>query len=215
MLTTGNMPVSEELADAEALALDRDGSFLVAFEGVHRIWRYAAAATFVSTPVPIPIPSAMRRAPGNGGFEGLATLPDGRLLALTEEFANPDGSFKAWLFKNGGFAALSYLPAKGYHVSDCAALSNGDVLVLERRYVPLGIFSARVTLVKAETIQPGAKLSGAELLRLEQPLAVENYEGIAVQQTAHGTMIFLVSDDNYSAFQQTLLLQFLLPNTSN
>jgi hypothetical protein len=26
-------------------------------------------------------------------------------------------------------------------------------------------------------------------------------------------MIYLVSDDNYSPFQQTLLLQFLLPNT--
>jgi hypothetical protein len=50
---------------------------------------------------------------------------------------------------------------------------------------------------------------------LEQPLAVENFEGMAVQQTAAGTMIFIVSDDNYSTFQQTLLLQFLLPSSEN
>jgi len=43
-------------------------------------------------------------------------------------------------------------------------------------------------------------------------LAAENYEGIAVEQTSKGTMIFIVSDDNYSSFQQTLLLQFLLPD---
>ena len=58
-----------------------------------------------------------------------------------------------------------------------------------------------------------AKLAGKELLKLEQPLAVENFEGIAVQQTSNGTMIFIVSDDNYSRFQQTLLLQFLLPDS--
>jgi hypothetical protein len=47
---------------------------------------------------------------------------------------------------------------------------------------------------------------------LEAPLATENYEAMAVQQTAKGTMIFIASDDNYSPFQQTVLLQFLLPN---
>jgi len=37
---------------------------------------------------------------------------------------------------------------------------------------------------------------------------------MAVRQTVKGTMIFIASDDNYSSFQQTVLLQFLLPNTS-
>ena len=76
--------------------------------------------------------------------------------------------------------------------------------------VVLSILSAR--LCKAGSLRPGAKLAGKELLKLEQPLAVENFEGIAVQQTSNGTMIFIVSDDNYSRFQQTLLLQFLLPD---
>jgi hypothetical protein len=74
-----------------------------------------------------------------------------------------------------------------------------------------GYLPARMTLVKAESIRPGAKLVGKELLRLEQPLAVDHFEGLAVQQSPRGTMIFIASDDNYSSFQQTLLLQFLLP----
>jgi len=216
MLATTNTPVTEALRDAEALALAHDGSFLVAFEGVHRIWRYdPLPATFESTPLPVAIPAAMTRAPGNGGIEGLAMLPDGRLLALTEEFANRDGSFKGWLIDKGQFAELAYFPSKGFRVTDCAALDNGDVLVLERRYAPLGIWAARLALVEAKSVQPGGKLRGRELLRLEQPLAVDNFEGVAVQQTSKGTMIYIVSDDNYNPFQQTLLIQFLLPNEGN
>jgi len=215
MLTTTKTPVTGRLRDAEALALAQDGSFLVAFEGNHRIWRYNPPPnTFNSTPVSVKIPLAIRRAPSNGGLEGLTLLPDGRLLILTEEFANADGSFKGWLIEEGKFAELSYVPADGFRVTDCAALPNGDVLVLERRYTLIAILSARITLVKADTVQPGAKLTGKELLRLEQPLAAENYEGIAIKQTSNGTMIFIVSDDNYSSFQQTLLLQFLLPNSN-
>jgi hypothetical protein len=216
ILTAAKTPVTGRLRDAEALAQTRDGSFLVGFEGAHRIWRYSAPPhTFPSTPVLVPIPSAVTRAPSNGGIEGLAPLPDGRLLILTEQFQNPDGSFKGWLLEQDQSAELSYIPAEGFRVTDCAALDNGDVLVLERRYVPFAILSARVTRVDAKNIQPGAKLTGRELLKLEQPLAAENFEGIAVQQTSAGATIFLVSDDNFSPFQQTLLLQFLLPNTDN
>lgn len=216
ILAPAKTPVTGRWRDAEALALAHDGSFLVGFEGAHRIWRYSAPPnTFESTPVAVKIPPAVSRAPSNGGIEGITMLPDGRLLIVTEQFENPDGSVKGWLIGNDQSAELSYLPAEGFHVTDCAALHNGDLLVLERRYVPFGILSARVTLVKANNIRPGAKLVGKELLKLEQPLAAENFEGIAVQETSRGTMIFIVSDDNFSSFQQTLLLQFLLPNTVN
>ena len=216
ILTTTKSPVTGKLRDAEALAQTRDGSFLVAFEGAHRVWRYSPSPnSFESTPVSVEIPSALARAPSNGGIEGLTVLPDGRLLILTEEFQNPDGSFKAWLLNDQQSAELSYVPAEGFRVTDCAVLDNGDVLVLERRYSRFAILSARVTVVQAKTLKPGAKLAGKELLKLEQPLAAENYEGIAVGQTSNSTMIFIVSDDNYSFFQQTILLQFLLPNIVN
>lgn len=216
ILTTTKKPVSGSLRDAEALAQTHDGAFLVAFEGAHRIWRYSPPPhTFASVPVAVQTPSAVTRAPSNGGMEALTALPDGRPLILTEDFANPDGSFKGWLLDAGRFAEISHAPSQGFRVTDCAALYNGDVLVLERRYAPFAILSARVTLIAANSLQPGARLSGKELLKLEQPLAAENYEAIAVQQTPKGTMIFIASDDNYSSFQQTLLLQFLLPNTDN
>ena len=216
LLTPANTPAEGALQDAEALTRAQDGSFLVGFEGVHRIWRYSAPPeTFQSIPVPVPIPPLMARAPSNGGIEGLAALPDDRILFLTEEFQNPDGSFKGWIIDNDRFSELSYVPGPGFRVSDSAALNNGDVLVLERRYVPMGILSARLTLVKSESIRPDAKLVGTELLKLEQPLAVDNFEGLAIQETNKGIVIFIVSDDNYSSFQETLLLQFLWPAARN
>jgi hypothetical protein len=212
LLSPANTRVSKGWADAEALARAPDGSFVVGFEGVQRLWRYSPPPdTLQSVPLAIDIPATLAKAPSNGGIEGLAVLADGKLLVLTEEFQNPDGSFKGWIIDHSGFAELSYLPAPGYRVTDAAALINGDVLVLERRYTPLTHFSARVTLVKAEKILPAAKLSGKELLELKGHFAVENYEGVAVQQTENGAILFIVSDDNYSAFQATLLLQFFLP----
>jgi hypothetical protein len=113
--------------------------------------------------------------------------------------------------ENVRFEELSYRPSEGFRVSDCAALKNGDVIFLERRYVPLGILFARLKLIKATNIRPGNKLAGEELLRLEYPLEVDNFEGVAVaEDPIKGTLIYLVSDDNYNVFQRTLLLQFRL-----
>ena len=212
LLTTTKTAVSGRLRDAEALARMSNGSFLVGFEGAHRVWHYGAPPnTLASVPAPVAIPATLARAPSNGGIEGLAQLADGRLLLLTEDFRNSDGSVRGWLRENAHWAELSYVPADRFHVTDCAALPNGDLLVLERRFAFLAILSARVTIVPGAHLRPGAKLAGKELLRLEQPLAVENFEGIAARQSEHGTILFLISDDNYSSFQQTLLLQFLLP----
>jgi hypothetical protein len=217
ILSTTGAPVRNPLHDAEGLARASDGSFLVAFENVHRIWRYPPPPlTFRSLPVPVPVPAEVARAPRNGGLEGITILPDGRLLALTEEFQNPDRSFKGWLIEGERFFEVSYLPSQGYQVTDCAALSNGDVIVLERRYVPLGILSARLTLVRGRNIQSGAKLMGEELLRLEYPLNVDNFEGVTVQEDpSNGTIIYIVSDDNYHPLQRTLLLQFRLNRNGN
>jgi hypothetical protein len=217
ILSTTGVPVRNPLHDAEGLARTADGSFIIAFETVHRIWRYPPPPeTFHSLAIPVPVPPEVAKAPRNGGLEGLTILPDGRLLVLTEEFRNPDGSFKGWLMESERFFEVSYLPSDDFRVTDCAALSNGDVIVLERRYVPLVSLSARLALVRGEHIQPGAKLVGEELLRLQYPLDVDNFEGVAVQEDpAKGTIIYIVSDDNYHPLQRTLLLQFRLNQSDN
>lgn len=210
LLSPDKTPVKGVLTDAEALARAPDGSFIVAFEQAHRLWRYPPPpASFNSPPAPVATPPELAKAPANGGLEAITVLPDGRMLALTEGSQDSDGTYKGWLIDNSRFAEVSYMPSDGFRVSDCVALKNGDVIVLERRYTFPGTLRARLKLVTGKSIRPGAKLSGEEILRLDPPLANDNFEGIAVHEdSVGGTVIYLVSDDNFHPFLRTLLLQF-------
>ena len=70
-----------------------------------------------------------------------------------------------------------------------------------------------LTCSSKESLRPGARLKGKEIIRIERPLVVDNFEGIAVREDARlGTLIYIISDDNYNPFQRTLLLQFRLEN---
>lgn len=212
LLTPQGAAVAGAWTDAEALTRTADGSFIVAFEQKHRLWRYPRPRkTFSSAATTIPLPEAISPAPINGGMECLAALPEDRLITLTEELKNPDGSFAGWVQENGRFERLAYSPASGYRVADCAALRNGDLIVLERRFSLLTLWGARLAIVPAQQLRGGAKLEGFELLRLESPLSLDNFEGVAVQETDQGTMVYMVSDDNYHSLQRTLIYQFLLP----
>jgi hypothetical protein len=213
LLMPNGTPVNNKMTDAEGLARAPDGSFIVAFEQVHRLWRYRAPPQTLSSPaVPVSIPNELLRASRNGGLEAVSILPDHRMLVIAEELRNANKTAKAWLIDAGNSAELSYYPERDFAVSDAVALNGGDVLVLERRFSFPARFSARLTRIKGQQIRPGTALKGKELLRLEAPLHCENFEGVAAIESAAGTMIFLISDDNYFPLQRTLLLQFFLPN---
>ena len=87
------------------------------------------------------------------------------------------------------------------------------LLVLERRYTLIGGVSAIIRKVKRDAIKAGATLEGDELAMLRAPLSVDNMEGIATRRGPNGeTLIYLISDDNFSPLlQRTLLLVFALP----
>ena len=60
-------------------------------------------------------------------------------------------------------------------------------------------------------IKEGALVDGAPLIVADLGYQIDNMEGIAVHRNAQGeTIITLVSDDNFSAIQRNLLLQFTL-----
>ena len=101
---------------------------------------------------------------------------------------------------------LTFVTVDGFAATDAAGLPDGDVLVLERRFPPVG---ARLRRIDAAALAPGARLEGRELARLEGSDTVDNMEGLAVRQGPGGaTLIYLLSDDNYSPLQRTLLMMF-------
>jgi hypothetical protein len=199
--------------DAEALARLPDGTWLVAFERRHRIRAYRhldGPGLYVAAP------PGLEAAPPNGGLESLALLPDGRLFTIAETFSPPDRPElrHAWLGVPGRWVPLYWEPAPGFHPTDAAILPDGSALVLERRFSLLGGFAAkliRTTPDAFRTAREGAVLSGEVILTLnDAPLPAENWEGIAVTRYGDETLVALISDDNESILQRSLLLLFAL-----
>lgn len=213
MLDLAGQPMkSKRLADAEALARDRDGSLLVAFEGVHRIWRYGPSERpQAAKPMQVATPPLLRQAPRNGGLEAMTVLADGRLLAVTEDFLNDRGDIVGWLRDAEGWHEIAYLPTGQFKPTEVAQLPDGDVLVLERRYTMVGGVAARLQRLALASLRPGARLEGKELAQLIPPVNVDNMEALAAVRASDGsTLIYLLSDDNFNPLQRTLLLQFRL-----
>jgi hypothetical protein len=209
---TGNPLAGKEEQDAEALAAQPDGSLLVAFERQHRVWHFRARSRpFTRPPSVLAPPPELAGAPTNGGIETLVVLPGGRLFALTEELAE-DGLARAWLYASGGWASLSYRLHGDLRPSDGTRLPSGDLLILERSYSPETGVAVRVSRVPASELQAGAVLEGRSMADLRAPLSVDNFEAIAARRGSGGeSLVYLLSDDNFSSAQRTLLLMFALP----
>ena len=200
-------------ADAEALARRPDGTWLVAFERRHRIRAYRrldGPGLYVAAP------PGLEGAPSNGGLESLAVLADGRVFAIAETFSPPERPDlrHAWLGQPGAWMPLYWQASAGFHPTDAAILPDGSALVLERRFSLLGGFAAKLIRTAPHALRTAGKgtvLSGEVILTLnDAPLPAENWEAVAVTHFGDQTLVALISDDNESALQRSLLLLFTL-----
>ncbi|PYQ24543.1 MAG: hypothetical protein DMF79_01570, partial [Acidobacteria bacterium] len=58
---------------------------------------------------------------------------------------------------------------------------------------------------------PGAALGGRLIADIAPPLTIDNFEGIDCRKGRHATPVFyVISDNNFSAEQRTLLLMYEL-----
>jgi hypothetical protein len=189
--------------DAEALTAGADGRDIVAFEDRHRLLRFARRS---EPGQPIATPSELAQAPDNAGIEALTTLPDGRLLLITERF-EVAGGVRGWIGP-APWGALTLATSAGFRPTDAATLPGGDVLLLERRFPFL---AARIRRLPADAIKPGATLAGREIARFEGSLTYDNMEAMAVRSRPEGgVLVYLASDDNRNFLQRTILLMFEL-----
>jgi hypothetical protein len=202
----GRSPGDPPESDAESLAVSGD-DLVIAYEGAHRLRRVPLAA--LSGPaVALPTPPQLSE-PHNVGIEALVDLKGGALLAIAEGLRTPGGDRAAWLIEGDRVALLSYAPAAGFAPTGADRLDD-TIYVLERA-ISLGGLLARVVAFDARQVRPGARLVGRELGVLRPPAISENFEGLAVRRAPDGrVLIYLLSDDNFTAFLRTVLLQFAL-----
>jgi hypothetical protein len=199
--------------DTEALALDSGaGTMWVAYERANQIWRYS---TDLKRAERASAPPAMRRWAANGGAETLVRRRDGSFIAIEEgRRRRPWREMLVWagdptLQPQARFR-LRYRPPAGYDPVDAVELPDGRLLVLNRWFgVPLR-FANVLTIVERGAIRPGETIRGREIATLAAPLIHDNFEGVAVTVEQGRTIVWLVSDDNHSRWERTLLLKFAL-----
>jgi hypothetical protein len=213
--------LSAEDRDAEGLTYETSGAILISFERRHRIWRYPPNEPPCGVP-PLEVagPTALARLPYNSGLETVVRLSDGRILLVAEGESSCPASSPAWIGRDGAWEEQAFplfceegMRGSPFRPTDAALLPNGDVVVLERRFPPLGARLRRISLADLSR----GDLTGHQIALLEPPLQLDNFEGVDVWRTPNGeTRLLLISDDNncrksavaVPSAQRTLLFEF-------
>lgn len=201
--------------DTESLCISGGLAFL-GVERVHEVLRLPLGRDGLAARAEImPGPAGLKSLPSNRGLEALC-IPThgplaGRLIGISERSDNGDDTPTRGFVLTGGFAEFTVARRDGFDITDAAVLPDGDILLLERRYVMLEGVSMRIRRIPAGMVRPGAMLDGPLLIDAGMSTAIDNMEGLAVHRGATGgTVLTLISDDNFSVWQSTVLLQFTL-----
>ncbi|MBR0826663.1 esterase-like activity of phytase family protein [Bradyrhizobium manausense] len=218
MLNADGRPITEKRYwyDSESLALD--GSYVyVGLERVNQLLRYDFSKGFTrSRGEVMPLPSAAKRLPYNKGLEALVVVPKGQplagtLIALSERGLDGSGNLIAFLVGGPTPGQFSIRRTENFDISDAVLLPSGELLVLERKFSWFTGVNIRIRSLQLKSIAPNALVDGLTLFSADLGHEIDNMEGIDAHVTPEGeTVLTLVSDDNFSMLQRTILLQFTL-----
>jgi hypothetical protein len=158
----------------------------------------------------------VRTLPFNRGLEALAMVPKGRplggtLIAISERGLDAKGNLIGFLVGGPTPGQFSVRRTEKFDVSDAVLLPSGDLLVLERKFSLVAGLGIRIRRIALASVAPDAVVDGPAIFQADLSNEVDNMEGIDAHVTPEGdTVLTMVSDDNFSPIQRTLLLQFTL-----
>jgi len=220
LVDSAGRPLDRAESDAESLVLG--AGLEVGFEGRGRIRAYAAEPAFAGPAREPGRPAGLEACGRNGGIETMADAGGGRRLLVCEARRGSSSTVPAWVGRGDAWQAREYpLAFEGgwagepFRPTGAARLPDGDLLVLERRFPPVG---ARLVRIARADLEGASALAPREVVRLEAPLTLDNFEGVDARRDDAGrTLVYLLSDDNGCAkaggtrgLQRTLLLLFAL-----
>lgn len=205
-----------ELVDLEAITIDPDHGILwAAYEHTQTIERHTGLHLGRLAERD---PPEMQDWPVNGGPEVLQLLPDGRFLVLAESaeswFARgtPGLLFERDPVEAQESAAFRFPALEGLSPVDAAMLPDGRVMVLLRDIELQWPIRFRGALAVADPagIAAGEVWDVQIVARFSGPGLDANFEGLASLPRADGSAeIYVISDDNFSNLQETLLLRLI------
>ena len=202
--------------DSESIALD--GPYVyIGLERVNQVLRFDFSKGFTrSRAEVVPMPPAVKKLPFNKGLEALAFVPKGlplagTLIAISERGLDAGGNLIAFLVGGPTPGQFSVRRTDNFDVSDAVLLPSGELLVLERKFSLLAGIGIRIRRIALTSLAPDAVVDGPSIFDADLGEEIDNMEGIDAHVTPEGdTVLTMVSDDNFSLIQRTLLLQFTL-----
>jgi len=210
---SGALFADKQHGDSEGLAQLPDGRMAVSFEQTQtiRIYDMNRDGPFGAAR-PGPVLAEVRRLPENIGLEAITATADGALLIGAE--GGERATTPLWIAPLDGHGPapprIGYPLSGGFSLTALDRTPDGGFIALERFYAPVVGPRARITYFPPESLDATTAVlpNVRELARLDRPLALDNFEGIAAVRVGDVTRIYIVSDDNFSARQRTLLLAF-------
>jgi hypothetical protein len=202
--------------DSESIALDGPLVY-IGLERVNQLLRFDFSKGFTrSRGEVVPLPPAAKTLPFNKGLEALVMVPKGfalagTLIALSERGLDAQGNLIAFLIGGPTPGQFSVRRSQDFDISDAVLLPSGGLLVLERKFSLLAGIGIRIRHIALNSVVPGAVVDGPSIFDADLGHEIDNMEGIDAHVTPEGdTVLTMVSDDNFSMIQRTLLLQFTL-----
>ncbi|MBF9232839.1 esterase-like activity of phytase family protein [Microvirga alba] len=205
--------------DTESLTIE-NGVAYVGIERKHAIMRFDWGASGVAArgtllTLPEAIRGEIKDLPSNRSLEAIGVAPPrsplaGSVIAIAERSGDADEPTRGFIVTGPRRGAFWVRRAKGYDISDLAFLPSGEMLLLERHFSLFEGFRIRMRRVAADAIKPDVEVDGAVIFESDSSHQIDNMEGLAVHQEGGETVLTLISDDNFSPFQKTLLLEFAL-----
>ena len=201
--------------DTEAMVVGTGarGPVWVAYERHNSVWRYARGFRRAEAHR---APPEMAGWGANSGAEAMVRLDDGRFIVWSEGGRGASRSSDVLLFDRdptdvrARASRLSYRLSAGFSVTDAALLGDGRVMTLHRSFSITDGVAASVGIAPLAAFRAGATITSRIVATLRPPLNVDNMEALAVERSGGRTRIWIASDDNFSALQRTLLLEFEL-----
>jgi hypothetical protein len=202
--------------DTEGLAVAGDAAY-VGIERHHAVMRFDFSRDGIAARGRrLPLPAEAEHLPGNSGLEALGVAPPrsplaGALVAIAERSRDgetaPTTGFILTGPRQGSFRVAR---SDDFDITDLAFLPNGEMLLLERRFSFFGGLAVRLRRVPPDAIRPGAIVDGPAIFESDPSQRIDNMEGLCVHREADEIIVSMVSDDNFSPLQKTLLLEFAL-----
>lgn len=210
-------PLKGPWADSEGLDVARgrngrrgDSRLVVSFERRPRVLTFTPDGGYVDNqPIPPELRSPRTYAHGNRALESVALHVTAGLLTAPELPLRDGEPFHIPVFaeRETRWAYPRWDPAHGGLVA-VEALPDGSLVMLERSLdlsyiVPTVTIALRLAEAPADGKTAALKVHDLALLSSTEGWAVDNFEGLARHE---GRRFFMVSDDNGSRLQRTLLV---------